>query len=405
MRPFLLGLLLVLPALSGCLDTAENESPPAFAWPEPAPISGCELTSDSDDRDDHGDDSDVSCDQWLETSSAVIDIAPLGGEVILSMLDGTIARWAGNETDILVNLTTLVSTCHNEQGLLAIEAMEPNGSTNQALLAYVEAGPCDPSHVSDVVVAVLDLDQGLDAVPEVVLRFPQVKRNHNGADLIGLADGSFLLSLGDGGGSNDPYGHGQNTTSLLGGIIHFSIVNGSAVPASNVSDDRDDFLLHHGLRNPFRMALDPTGGLWIADVGQRCWEEVNYIPHWNVSTNFGWNEREGHMPFSADAPCDTALTEPSEGLVDPVLTYGHEDGRCSILGGPWVEPSVLVPTGGFLYGDFCSGEVWVAHVSDAGIESTLIATTNLFIVGLAVADDGAILVSSWTGGVYALSAV
>jgi outer membrane protein assembly factor BamB len=66
---------------------------------------------------------------------------------------------------------------------------------------------------------------------------------------------------------------------------------------------------------------------------------------------------------------------------------------------------VLVPTNGFLYGDFCSGEVWVAHVSDSGIESTLIATTNLFIVGLAVADDGAILVSSWTGGVYALSAV
>jgi len=148
---------------------------------------------DSDDHDDHGDDSDVSCDQRLETSSAVTDIAPLGGEVILSMLDGTIARWAGNETDILVNLTSLVSTCHNEQGLLAIEAMEPNGSTNQALLVYVEAGPCDPSHVSDVVVGVFDVDQGLDAVPEVVLRFPQIKRNHNGADLIGLGGREFPI--------------------------------------------------------------------------------------------------------------------------------------------------------------------------------------------------------------------
>ena len=394
MRPFLLGLLIVLPLLSGCLSTPEDESPPAFEWPEPEPILGCELTAGSN----------LSCDQRLSTPSAVIEIGPLGTDVIVSMLDGTIARWVGDEAQVLVNLTSSVSTCHNEQGLLAFEAIDANASTNQVLLVYVEAGPCDPSHVSDVVVGVLDVDQGLDAVPEVVLRLPQVKRNHNGADLIRLADGSFLLSVGDGGGSNDPYGHGQNTTSLLGGIIHFSIDNGSAIPASNVSDDRDDLLLHHGLRNPFRMAQDPAGGLWIADVGQRCWEEVNYIPQWDAPTNFGWNEREGHMPFSADAPCDTPATEPSEGLVDPVLTYGHEDGRCSILGGPWVEPSLLVPTGGFLYGDFCSGEVWVAHVGDAGIESTLIAATNLFIVGLAVADDGAILVSSWTGGVYALSA-
>jgi glucose/arabinose dehydrogenase len=395
MRPFVLGLLLVLPALSGCLGPAVEESPPAFPWPEPAPISGCELSSSNN----------LSCVQRLETSSAVIDIAPLGGEVIVSMLDGTIARWAGNETDILVNLTSWVSTCHNEQGLLAFEAMDASENMSQALIAYVEAGPCDPAHVSDVVVAVLDLDQGLDAVPEVVLRLPQVKRNHNGADLIRLEDGSFLLSVGDGGGSNDPYGHGQNTSTLLGGVLHFSVDNGSALPASNGSNGADEFLLHHGLRNPFRMALDPTGGLWIADVGQRCWEEVNHIPQWNVPTNFGWNEREGHMPFSADAPCDTPLTEPEEGLTDPVLTYGHEDGRCSILGGPWVEPSLLAPAGGFLYGDFCSGEVWVAHGGDAGVESTLIATTNLFIVGLAVADDGAVLMSSWTGGVYALSTV
>ena len=398
MRPIVLALMLVLPVLSGCLGPAEEESPPAFEWPEPEPISGCDLTSGHN----------LSCDLRLETSAAVIDIAPLGADVIVSMLDGTIARWAENESQILVNLTSLVSTCHNEQGLLAFEAMNANESTNQALIVYVEAGPCDPSHVSDVVVAVLDLEQGLDAVPEVVLRLPQVKRNHNGADLIRLEDGSFLMSVGDGGGSNDPYENGQNTSSLLGGILHFSIDNGSAVPASNVSgdhDDHDEFLLHHGLRNPFRMALDPTGGLWIADVGQRCWEEVNHIPSWDDPTNFGWNEREGHMPFSADAPCDTPLTEPEEGLVDPVLTYGHEDGRCSILGGPWLEPSVLAPTGGFLYGDFCSGEVWVAHPGDSGIESTLIATTNLFIVGLAVAEDGAILVSSWTGGVYAVSAI
>lgn len=394
MRASFLALLLILPAVSGCLGTTE-EGPPAFEWPEPDPIVGCELTSGSN----------LSCDQWLNTSSAVIDIVPIGTNVIVSMLDGTIARWVGNETQPLVNLTSTVSTCHNEQGLLAFEAMDADESVNTVLIAYVEAGPCDPAHVSDVAVAVLDLDQGLDAVPEVVLRLPQVKRNHNGADLIRLEDGSFLMSVGDGGGSNDPYGHGQNTSSLLGGILHFSVENGSAVPASNVSDEQDDFLLHHGLRNPFRMAQDPAGGLWIADVGQRCWEEVNYIPNWEVPTNFGWNEREGHMPFSADAPCDTPSTEPPAGLVDPVLTYGHDEGRCSILGGPWVESSMLTPTPGFLYGDFCSGEVWVAHAGDSGTESTLIATTNLFIVGLAVADDGTILLSSWTGGVYALSAI
>ena len=77
MRPFLLGLLLVLPALSGCLDTAENESPPAFAWPEPAPISGCELTSDSDDRDDHGDDSDVSAAASSTSHAASTTVAPM----------------------------------------------------------------------------------------------------------------------------------------------------------------------------------------------------------------------------------------------------------------------------------------------------------------------------------------
>ena len=108
MRPFFLGLLLVLPLLSGCLSTPEDESPPAFEWPEPEPILGCELTAGSN----------LSCDQRLSTPSAVIEIAPFGSDVLVGMLDGTIARWVGDEAQVLVNLTASVSTCHNEQGLI-----------------------------------------------------------------------------------------------------------------------------------------------------------------------------------------------------------------------------------------------------------------------------------------------
>lgn len=393
MRAFFLALLVALPALSGCLGGAEEETTPSFVWPEPIDVNECVLTQPTN----------LTCEQRLNTTAAVVDYDTVGSDVFVTLLDGTIARWDARGMQTVVNLTTSVSTCHNEQGLLALEPLSGLDNTTEVLIVYVEAGPCDPSHVSDVILGRLSLDEGLDAIPEVLLRVPQVKRNHNGADLHQTLDGTFLMSLGDGGGSGDPNGHGQNASSLLGTVIHFALTNGSVSAVGNGSEDRDALVLHHGLRNPFRMALDPTGGLWIADVGQRCWEEVNHLAAWNAPTNFGWSQREGQMPYTSEASCDTPLTEPEAGMTDPVLTYSHDAGRCSILGGPWVEPSALVPTGGFLYGDFCSGDVWVAHVGPEGIVETHIATTNFLIVGLGVAEDGAVLVSSWAGGVYAVA--
>jgi hypothetical protein len=178
------------------------------------------------------------------------------------------------------------------------------------------------------------------ASERVLLRLDQPAGNHNGGMLQFGPDGLLYLGLGDGGGANDQFGNGQNPDTLLAGIVRIDVDAGTAVK------------VHSGLRNPWRFWIDaPSGLLWIGDVGQGTYEEIDVIAFEGEGRNFGWPITEGLHCFSPRRDCD--LT----GLTLPVVEIAHGDaGTCSITGGV-VYRGAAIPelAGRYLYSDYCGG--------------------------------------------------
>jgi glucose/arabinose dehydrogenase len=184
----------------------------------------------------------------------------------------------------------------------------------------------------------------------VLLTIPQPYKNHNGGQILFGPQGYLWIAIGDGGSAGDPQGHGQNLDSLLGTLLRIDVNQEPyTIPDGNPFGNE---IWAYGLRNPWRFTFDPANNdLYIADVGQAKWEEVNYLPaDAPAGPNFGWDYREGNHGFEGI---------PAEGLVfvDPVAEYDHGQG-CSVSGGAVYRGSMLEWQGVYLYGDFCSGTVW-----------------------------------------------
>ncbi len=187
-----------------------------------------------------------------------------------------------------------------------------------------------------------------------VLFVAQPYANHNGGDVLFGPDGMLYIGMGDGGSGGDPHGNGQSLGTLLGKLLRLDVDGGDpyAVPPDNPFVGRAGArgeIWAYGLRNPWRLAFDSTGGLlYIADVGQNAWEEVDVAPAGAKGLNYGWNRMEGTHCFNS-ALCDR------QGLTLPVLEYGHSDG-CAIVGG-FVYRGRAIPalTGRYLYSDYCNG--------------------------------------------------
>lgn len=202
---------------------------------------------------------------------------------------------------------------------------------------------------------------------EVILTVAQPYSNHNGGQLAFGPDGMLYIGLGDGGSGGDPLGNGQDTGTLLGSILRIDVDGGApyGIPADNPflgdAGARDE-IWAYGLRNPWRFSFDrQIGDLYIGDVGQGAWEEVDVQPAGNErGANYGWNVMEGAHCYNA-ASCDQT------GLVLPVLEYSHGEG-CSITGG-YVYRGSAVPilAGHYLYADYCSG--WIRSFRYAGGEA------------------------------------
>ena len=187
-----------------------------------------------------------------------------------------------------------------------------------------------------------------------VLFVSQPYANHNGGDVLFGPDGMLYVGMGDGGSGGDPHGNGQSLGTLLGKLLRLDVDGGDpyAVPPDNPFVGRSGArpeIWAYGLRNPWRLAFDPTGGLlYIADVGQNAWEEVDVAPSGSKGLNYGWNRMEGTHCYGASA-CDR------QGLTLPALEYGHGDG-CAIVGG-FVYRGRAIPAlaGRYVYSDYCSG--------------------------------------------------
>jgi glucose/arabinose dehydrogenase len=254
-----------------------------------------------------------------------------------------------------LDLSGQVST-GSEQGLLGL-AFHPQYAANGRFVVHYTDVAGD-TRVSGFRVS---SDPNLaDAASEVeILSADQPFPNHNGGQVIFGPDGYLYVMLGDGGSSGDPGARGQSLADLLGSILRIEPLEagGYAVPDDNPLVGTTGALPEiwsYGLRNPWRVAFDPANGdLYIADVGQQEWEEVNVTTSAEGAgrgLNFGWSTMEGPACFR-DAPCD------DEGLELPVLSYGHGAG-CSVTGG-FVYRGAAIPAlqGHYFYSDFCRG--WV----------------------------------------------
>lgn len=205
----------------------------------------------------------------------------------------------------------------------------------------------------------------------VLFRLPQPFAVHKGADMAFGPDGYFYVTVGDGGGSGDGTCRPQEIDVLHGKVLRLDVdaidTTGSyAIPPENplvgVPGAREE-ILHAGLRNPWRFCIDPlSGDLWIGDVGETKWEEINWADADEVLVNFGWKTMEGPdcfpspgcQPSNGYLPCNSPL------MRQPISAYTHIDG-CAVIGGQ-VYRGAAVPAldGWYLYADFCSGKFWAA---------------------------------------------
>jgi glucose/arabinose dehydrogenase len=241
-----------------------------------------------------------------------------------------------------------------EEGLLSLD-FAPDFSANGHVYLYYS------NRDGDTVLSRF-IAQGNSADPnteEILLVFNQPSGNHNGGRIEFGPDGMLYLGLGDGGGAGDTDGNAQNSQTLLGKIIRLDVEStqtGFVIPADNpfINDPNTrSEIWALGLRNPWRIAFDNlTGDLYIADVGQNEFEEVNFQPANSAGgENYGWNIMEATACFNSSS-CD------SSGLTMPAASYDHSEG-CSITGGQVYRgndyPDLV---GRYLYGDFCTGRIW-----------------------------------------------
>lgn len=238
----------------------------------------------------------------------------------------------------------------NEQGLLSI-AFHPSYDSNGLFYVYYTNREGDTRVVRYSVGP--DPDVADPGSASVVLEVEQPAGNHNGGHLLFGPDGMLYIGLGDGGGAGDTFDTGQDRTSLLGTILRIDVDSGSpySIPPDNPYAGHDTFrpeIWAWGLRNPWRMDIDPaTDLLFIADVGQNRIEEVNVAPRASADLNYGWSILEGSQCFGSGS-CD------STGLTLPAVEYGHDDG-CSVTGGVVYRGSAIPALQGhYLYSDYCS---------------------------------------------------
>ncbi|HVN86553.1 MAG TPA: PQQ-dependent sugar dehydrogenase [Candidatus Binatia bacterium] len=254
-------------------------------------------------------------------------------------------------------------TFSGEQGLLSM-AFHPNYATNgQFFVDYIDTTGIGNTVVSRFHVSA-DPDVADDTSEEIILQQVQPFTNHNGGLLVFGPEAQHYLyvGLGDGGSGGDPDGNGQNTNTWLGKILRIDVDGGTpyAVPPSNPFVGQMNHLPEiwaYGLRNPWRFSFDrQTGDLYIADVGQDKYEEVDFQSATSTGgENYGWNTMEGKHCFNPSSGCNTT------GLTPPILEYSHgtnDSNGCAVIGG-YVYRGCAMPNlhGRYFYGDLCKAFV------------------------------------------------
>jgi glucose/arabinose dehydrogenase len=290
-----------------------------------------------------------------------------------------------------------------EQGLLGIE-FSPDGGT--LYVSYSVA----PDGDTRVDAYTMDGDEVATGSRRELLAVEQPYANHNGGDIAIGPDGYLYIALGDGGSGGDPEGNGQDTQALLGKILRIdpsrpSGGNEYGIPADNPFADGQGGAPEvwlYGVRNPWRFSFDAeTGDLWIADVGQSAFEEVDLLPAaegGGRGANLGWNEMEGAHPYDGGANPD--------GAVLPLFEYDRSGGGCAITGGV-VYRGAAIPalTGTYLFTDYCAGQIRGLRASGGQVtEERTFDAAGSRLVSFGQDAEGEVYALSLDGTIYRIDA-
>jgi glucose/arabinose dehydrogenase len=289
-------------------------------------------------------------------------------------------------------------TFENEQGLLSL-AFSPEFQQDGDVYLYYTPGSPGDTILSRYQASATGLNE---ASEEIVLPVEELQPNHNGGHIIFDHDGNLLLSLGDGGGAGDPGDNGQDLTSLLGKVIRIDVSgqNGYAIPQDNPfidgqGGDRDE-IFAYGFRNPFRMSIDRlTGDVWLGDVGQNSWEEVDHVL---PGGNYGWDCYEGFAEFDFNEEPDQCT---GKAFMPPRAAYDHNSGAAVTGGFVYRGSEMLELFGWYVYGDFYSGIIWAANTADNS-QPVQLTEEQMNIASWTEQPNGELLIVSYTDGVYKL---
>lgn len=297
-----------------------------------------------------------------------------------------------------LDITNRIQCC-GERGLLSV-AFPPGYGANKFHFYVNYTNSIGNTIVSRF--ALISADQADPDSEEILLDIGQPFENHNGGQLAFGPDGMLYIGMGDGGNAGDPFGNSQNLNSLLGKMLRIDVesnVNPYAIPANNPFNNLQNVrpeIWSYGLRNPWRFSFDrATGDLYIADVGQNLFEEVNMQDSSSKGgENYGWNIVEGMNCFN-NSNCDT------NGLAMPQAVYSHGEDKCSVTGGYVYRGTTFSGLQGiYFFGDFCSGQVAGLRRTNAGWESALLLNTPHLITSFGEDESGNIYLTDSGGVVF-----
>ena len=298
-----------------------------------------------------------------------------------------------NSTPFL-DIEDRVSTNANERGLLGL-AFHPNYPENPFFFVNYtnNSGATTISKFS--VSANQDIANDSETI---LLEINQPYANHNGGCINFGPDGNLYIGMGDGGSGGDPQNYSQNTESLLGKMLRINVNSGAySIPENNPYGDE---IWSVGLRNPWKFSFDSLNGdLWIADVGQNEFEEINMVQNNPANINYGWRCYEGNEPYNLSG-C------PDEGLTFPVSTYSHYssgDFKCSITGGYVYRGNQMSGLNGvYFFADYCSGEIGLLSKNENDEWDMSLAFPNINGSWVSFGEDinGELYIASINGGIY-----
>jgi glucose/arabinose dehydrogenase len=290
----------------------------------------------------------------------------------------------------------------NEQGLLGL-AIHPDYASNGFFYVnYTARQGGGDTVIARFAVSAGDPNLADPGSEKVLLGVDQPYRNHNGGGMAFGPDGYLYISLGDGGSANDPEGRAQSLDTLLGKLLRIDVDGGDpyAIPADNpfAGGGGEPEIWLYGLRNPWRFSFDRlTGDLYIADVGQGQWEEIDFLAAGAPGgANYGWDFREGAHPFEGEPPAGLEL-------VDPIFEYQHGFG-CSVTGG-YVYRGQALPEwrGIYVLADYCSGRVWgLLRGADGAWQSQELFQSGFSITSFGEDQDGEVYLMDRSGTIYRL---